>query len=154
MFCINGDCDSGAYGEHRLSLNAHALTSNFINFREGQCHNLNVRPIIADPWYSLVPGTEEHDTTSENDSWFVILDSHQWYHPTCDTYQIRASKEFKGGRYESVCWDFGGQVTGVTAGSSTVAEFGATFNYQRCSNWFREPETFEWLITVEPYERW
>lgn len=41
-FCIDGDNDVGANGEHRLKLDGSRLWNGYIEFREEQCHNIYV----------------------------------------------------------------------------------------------------------------
>ena len=60
-FCIEGDCDIGAEGEHRLKLDGQWLWNGFRDFRERQCHSINHSAKTVDAWKSLAVGTEEEE---------------------------------------------------------------------------------------------
>ena len=104
-FCIEGDCDSGAEGEHRLKLDGHWLWGGYRDFREGQCHSINHSAKTVDAWKSLAVGTEEHDDWSENDSYFATLPASSWYSESCETYEVILAKEHTSEKKESVCWE-------------------------------------------------
>jgi hypothetical protein len=156
VFCINGDDDAGAYGEHQIRLNGNTYypssssdcsqcTSGFCDWREGQCHNLQgAQFVVVNAFQSINVGTEEHDSTSENDSAFATLSSNDWYNPTCDSYEVKFSKDFKSEQERKVCWNVGASVSG------TMGEINA--GIEDCTTWTDPAESFVWLMTVEPNE--
>jgi hypothetical protein len=135
-FCIDGDCDAGAYGEHRLRLDGNWFYNGYWDFREGQCHSIVVPSQFVEAWSSLTVGTEEEDSTSQNDSWFADMPSSQWYNPTCETYEIRLSKQFEAEKAKSVCWDISveAEAKGVTVGAGATS----------CTSWTQPAESFMW----------
>ncbi len=141
-FCIEGNCDAGAEGEHRLKMDGHWLYNGYKDFREGQCHSINYPAQTVDAWKSLTVGTEEHDTFSENDSWFATMAASAWYSETCETYEIILSKKHTQESQESMCWEVsaGGNVKGVDLGLTAT----------RCSEWTKPSESFLWYLKVEP----
>ena len=141
-FCINGDCDAGANGEHKLRLDGQNLSGDFVNFREGQCHNLNYRSVHVNAYKSMTVGTEEHDDWSENDSYFTQLPASKWYDPTCAKYEIVLSKEFDGAKEVSMCYSFG--ASGIN-GSLTLDA-----SVERCERWTEPAESFVWFLEVSP----
>jgi hypothetical protein len=141
-FCIEGDCDSGAEGEHRLKLDGHWLWGGFKDFREGQCHSINYPAKTVDAWKSLAVGTEEHDDWTENDSYFATMTASSWYSETCETYEVILAKEHTSERKESMCWEMsvGGSAKGVDLGLTAT----------RCTEWTKPSESFLWYLKVEP----
>eukprot|EP00536_Pseudo-nitzschia_multiseries_P000463 jgi/Psemu1/300077/fgenesh1_kg.6_\ len=138
-FCIKGDCDSGAYGEHRLRLDGHWLWNGYRDFREGQCHNIQESPRIVNGWGSLTVGTEEHDSTSENDSWFATMSSNEWYMNTCETYEVELAEIHSVAVHHSSCIE-------VSASYKGVLNAGV----KHCSEWTQPAEAFIWYLKVEP----
>merc|ERR1711937_690889 len=64
-FCIYGNCDAGAEGEHALQLDGHWLGGKkYRDYREGQCHKLHFGSVNIRAWKTIFVGTEEHDSTS------------------------------------------------------------------------------------------
>ena len=141
-FCINGDCDSGAEGEHKLKLDGHFLASGFKSFREGQCHNLHYPSVIVDKWKSLTVGTEEEDDWSENDSWMATMSASSWYSESCKPYEIRLAKEHSEEKAHTQCWtaEAGGDIKGVDLGLSS----------ETCASWTAPAQSFEFMLKVEP----
>ena len=149
-FCIDGDDDAGAYGEHQLRLDGHKYYPNsgndcpqdpsgYCEWREGQCHNLRNAPWKKIKAYkSLTVGTEEHDTWSENDSYTAFLTANDWYSPTCEPYEVRIYKQFESANKKSVCWDVGASKNDINAG------------IQSCSEWTEPAESYVWFMKVEP----
>jgi hypothetical protein len=142
-FCIDGDCDSGAHGEHRLKMDGQWLWNGFRDFREGQCHNIGQYSKTVSAWKSLTVGTEEHDTTSENDSWFGTMPAGQWYSPSCGTYEIIMSKQHKAAKQKSQCIStrWSGSYKGIIEGD---------ISSKSCSTWTQPAESFLWYLKVEP----
>jgi len=147
-FCINGDDDSGAYGEHQLRVAGEPYypQSGFIDYREGQCHQLNAPTVVVDGAKSLTVGTEEHDTTSENDSTFAELNKDEWYSPQCDTYEVRFSVDFKQEKQRKVCWNLGASATGSNGGAEGTINAGI----ESCTEWVDPAESYIWLMEVSP----
>jgi hypothetical protein len=157
-FCINGDDDSGAYGEHQLRLDATKYYPNngsdcpqdpsgYCEWREGQCHNLNNPPWRSvEPYKSLTVGTEEHDSTSENDSTFAYLSANDWYNPTCNTYEVVMARDFSSKKDKSICWNVGGSVGGSKGGIEGEINAGV----ESCTKWTEPAESFIWFMTVSP----
>jgi hypothetical protein len=141
-FCINGDCDAGAQGEHRLKLDGNWLYGGYRDYREGQCHSITVPSQVVEPYKSLTVGTEEHDTWSENDSWFAEMSGGEWYNPKCATYEVRLAKQFEAEKAKSVCWDISAEAAanGVTVGAGVTS----------CTAWTQPAESFMWILKVEP----
>eukprot|EP00985_Skeletonema_marinoi_P002109 scaffold855_cov98-Skeletonema_marinoi.AAC.1 len=141
-FCIEGSCDAGANGEHRLKLDGQWLWGGFKNFREGQCHSINHSAKTVAAWKSLAVGTEEHDSSSENDSWFATMAASDWYSETCETYEVILAKQHEAQKKESMCWEMSaaGGVKGVDLGLTAT----------RCSEWKKPSESFLWYLRVEP----
>ena len=141
-FCIDGNCDAGANGEHRLRMDGHWLYSGYKNFREGQCHNMRYTRNVA-RWKSLTVGTEEHDSTSENDSWFTTMPARKWYSPSCGTYEITLAKQFKASKKWTSCVDtsLSGSYKGVIEGQISSST---------CAEWTQPAESFIWHLKVEP----
>jgi hypothetical protein len=141
QFCIDGDCDAGAYGEHRLQLGGDFLYEGYTDFREGSCTNVDYSKIV-EGWSSLVVGTEEEDDWSENDSWFASMSSAMWYNPACATYEVSIAKQFGAETKNSMCWDFSAsaEAKGVTVGAGA----------KRCSEWVQPAESFLWRLKIEP----
>ncbi len=71
-----------------LKLDGDWLYDGYRDYLEGQCHNISAPSRVVEAWKSLTVGTEEHDTTSENDSYFATMTAEEWYSPTCATYEI------------------------------------------------------------------
>ncbi len=143
-FCIEGDCDSGAEGEHRLKLDGQWLWGGFRDFREGQCHSINHSAKTVDAWKSLAVGTEEHDDWSENDSYFATMTASSWYSETCETYEIILAKEHTSAKKESMCWEMS------ASGGAKGVDLGLTAT--RCTEWTTPSESFLWYLKVEPKE--
>jgi hypothetical protein len=141
-FCIEGDCDAGAEGEHRLKLDGQWLWGGFRDFREGQCHSINHSAKTVAAWKSLAVGTEEHDDWSENDSWFATMTASDWYSETCETYEVILSKQHAAQKKESMCWEMS------AAGGAKGVDLGLTAT--RCSEWTKPSESFLWYLKVEP----
>eukprot|EP00985_Skeletonema_marinoi_P033722 scaffold42000_cov139-Skeletonema_marinoi.AAC.2 len=141
-FCIEGDCDAGAEGEHRLKLDGQWLWGGFRDFREGQCHSINHSAKTVAAWKSLAVGTEEHDDWSENDSWFATMTASDWYSETCETYEVILSKQHAAEKKESMCWEMS------AAGGAKGVDLGLTAT--RCSEWTKPSESFLWYLKVEP----
>jgi hypothetical protein len=141
QFCIDGDCDAGAYGEHRLQLGGTFLYEGYTDFREGSCTNIEYTQIV-EGWSSLVVGTEEEDDWSQNDSWFASMSSAMWYNPACATYEVSIAKQFAAETKNSMCWDFSvaAEAEGVKVGAGA----------KRCSEWVQPAESFLWRLKVEP----
>jgi len=141
-FCINGSCDAGAEGEHKLKLDGHFLASGFKSFREGQCHNLHYPSVIVDQWQSLTVGTEEEDDFSENDSWLATMSAKSWYSESCKPYEIRLAEEHEEEKAHTQCWtaEAGGSVKGVDLGLSS----------ETCTSWTAPAQSFEFMLKVEP----
>lgn len=153
-FCIDGDDDAGAHGEHQLRLDGRRYypqsscdcrqrPNGYCKWREGQCHNLG----SAQAWAvhsakSLTVGTEEYDTWSENDSYVAHLGSAEWHNPTCETYEVRIAKPFKSEVQKSVCWEASASVT------AKMGEVGGSVT--SCSEWTQPAESYVWFMTVEP----
>ena len=108
----------------------------------GQCHAIDMTPLRVESSETLTVGTEEHDSTSENDSWFVSLAAADWYTDQCDIYEVWASKVHEGEKKQSFCWNanIGGQ-TGKVSISTGV---------KSCTEWTTEAQAFEWILRVEP----
>lgn len=143
-FCIEGDCDSGAEGEHRLKLDGHWLWGGFRDFREGQCHSIRHSPKTVAAWKSLNVGTEEHDDWSENDSYFATMAASSWYSETCETYEVILAKQHTSEKRESFCWEMS------AAGGAKGVDLGLTAT--RCTEWTKPSESFLWYLKVEPKE--
>eukprot|EP00984_Skeletonema_dohrnii_P002437 scaffold841_cov72-Skeletonema_dohrnii-CCMP3373.AAC.1 len=142
-FCIEGDCDAGADGEHRLKLDDHWLWEGFRDFREGQCHPINHSAKTVAAWKSLAVGTEERDGwPGENDSWFATMPASDWYSETCETYEVILAKQYEAQKKESVCWEMS------AAGSAKGVDLG--LKATRCSEWTKPSESFLWYLKVEP----
>jgi len=141
-FCIEGDCDAGAEGEHRLKLDGQWLWGGFRDFREGQCHSIYHSAKTVAAWKSLAVGTEEHDDWSENDSWFATMTASDWYSETCETYEVILSKQHAAEKKESMCWEMS------AAGGAKGVDLGLTAT--RCSEWTKPSESFLWYLKVEP----
>jgi hypothetical protein len=141
-FCIDGDCDAGAEGEHRLKLDGHWLWSDFRDFREGQCHNINVGSRNVGKYKSLTVGTEEHDDWSENDSWFATMPSSKWYSPTCGTYEITLAKQFASKKEWSSCF--------TASATATYNAISGTLTSETCAKWTQPAQSFIWYLKVEP----
>eukprot|EP00986_Skeletonema_menzelii_P012030 scaffold6413_cov126-Skeletonema_menzelii.AAC.2 len=141
-FCIEGDCDSGAEGEHRLKLDGQWLWNGFRDFREGQCHSINHSAKTVAAWKSLAVGTEEHDDWSENDSYFATMTASSWYSETCETYELILAKEHTSAKKESMCWEMS------AAGGAKGVDLGLTAT--RCTEWTTPSESFLWYLKVEP----
>lgn len=141
-FCIEGSCDAGANGEHRLKLDGQWLWGGFKNFREGQCHSINHSAKTVAAWKSLAVGTEEHDDWSENDSWFATMTASDWYSETCETYEVILAKQHEAQKKESMCWEMS------AAGGAKGVDLGLTAT--RCSEWTKPSESFLWYLKVEP----
>ena len=141
-FCIDGSCDAGANREHRLRLDGQWLWNGYKNFREGQCHNMRYTRNVA-KWKSLTVGTEEHDTTSENDSWFANMPARNWYSPSCGTYEIILAKQFKASKQWTSCVDtsLSGSFKGAIEGQISSST---------CAEWTQPAESFIWHLKVEP----
>lgn len=157
-FCINGDNDGGAYGEHQIRLdgqkyyphNANDCTqspSGFCEWREGLCHRLdNAAWKSIDHAKSITVGTEEHDSTSENDSYSAFLAATEWHNPTCERYEVGIAKPFKPEMSKSICWEAGVSATGGKGGVEGELSGGV----KSCSGWEQPAESFVWFLTVEP----
>lgn len=157
-FCINGDDDSGANGEHQIRFNGlkyYPLKADdcrqndegFCEWREGQCHNLpNANWETVDTAHSITVGTEEHDDWSENDSYSAALSAAEWYSPTCEPYEVRFSVSFKPNREKTVCWEASKTVTAER--SNVQGELNA--GVQSCSSWTQPAETYVWYMEVKP----
>ena len=153
-FCINGDDDAGSHGEHQIRLDGQKYFPNrssdcaqdptgYCAWREGQCHNLDSAPYKEIPAFkSLTVGTEEHDTTSQNDSYYAALSSNDWYNPTCETYEVQIAKQFSAATQKSLCWNVG------ASASNGGAEINA--GIQSCSTWTEPAESYVWYMRVEP----
>jgi hypothetical protein len=141
-FCIQGDNDAGANGEHRLKLDGNWLYPEFRNYREGQCHEINVGGRAVDSYKSLTVGTEEHDTWSENDSYLATMTASQWYNPTCETYEVVLAKEHKHEMEKSVCWNLsaGAEIKGVQIGAGA----------ESCTSWTEPADSFIWYMEIKP----
>lgn len=155
-FCINGDADAGAKGEHQIRLNGNPYfpstsssgcaqsTEGFCDWREGQCHNLDGAEFVkVDADKSIDVGTEELDDFSENDSTMAYLSSNDWYNPTCEHYEVTFSRDFQSEQERSICWTVGGE-----AGSDAVT---VNAGIEDCTNWIEPAESYIWFMTVEPY---
>lgn len=159
-FCINGEDDAGPNGEHMIRLNGDPYYPTqesdcyqdpigFCEWRESQCHNLeNARFVTIDAYRSIDVGTEEHDSFSENESFFVTLLSHEWYNPTCNPYEVMFTRDFESEMSRSVCWNIGGNVGGSIGGIEGELNAGI----EDCSEWIEPSESYVWLMIVEPNE--
>jgi len=157
-FCINGDDDSGAHGEHQIKLDGERYypqggsdcpqdPSGYCNWREGQCHNLhNAKWYEAIPYRSLTVGTEEHDTSSENDSYLAYLTPKDWYNKQCKPYEVIFSVDFDSATKKSVCWNVAGGASGKGAEINAGIE--------SCSEWTEPAESYVWFMEVEPVKNY
>jgi hypothetical protein len=144
-FCINGNADAGAHGEHKLRLDGKQYfpSSGYLSLREGSCHELSNTPWRQVPkWSSLDVGTEEVDDWSENDSTIAHLSSNDWYSPTCAIYEVKMARDFKSENDRSVCWNAGVEATN---GKATI-NAGVT----SCTEWTNPAESYIWLMKVKP----
>lgn len=139
-FCIQGDCDAGSEGEHRLKLDGDWLYNDFRDYEEGRCHDITEAPKIIEAWKSITIGTEEHDTTSENDSYFATLEAEEWYIPTCATYEIEMAIPHKYETNKKLCWTT----------SVDVELLGPLFEYELCDEWTEPEESFIFKLKIEP----
>ena len=139
-FCIEGDCDTGPHGEHRLKLDGEWLWNGYKNFREGQCHNLKVHKTVS-YWKTLTVGTEEHDSWSENDSYFATMPTSKWYSNTCGTYTVMLAKQHKAQQKWSSC---------VEATGSYKTAIEGSIKSEKCSEWSQPSESFIWHLKIEP----
>lgn len=142
-FCIEGDCDHGAYGEHKLRLDGHFLTSYYKNYREGQCHNTGAGARTVRAYKSLTVGTEEEDDSSQNDSFFATMPASKWYSRTCGTYEIHLAKNHKHERQYTSCLD-------VTLSGSYKEAIEGEIKSSNCVSWTQPSESFGWYLKVEP----
>jgi putative component of membrane protein insertase Oxa1/YidC/SpoIIIJ protein YidD len=145
-FCIEGDCDIGAEGEHRLKLDGSWLYSGYRDYREGQCHNLNpnalsVKSKTVQPGVPLRVATDEHDNwPNSNDYWSAEIPSDKWYDPTCSSYEVKIAKEHTGRKEVSSCLWF--RLTKAVSG----------FGIGGCDEWVEPPQSFIWMMKVDPIE--
>jgi len=160
-FWINGDCDAGATGEHQLRLDGSKYfpifssdcdqdPDGYCSFREGQIHDIEQKA----PWknipafQSLTVGTEEYDSTSENDSSSNALTANDWYNPSCDPYEVVIARDFSAEVQKSLCWNVGASVAG--GNGAVTGEINA--GIESCSEWTEPAESFVWYLRVEPEE--
>jgi hypothetical protein len=156
MFCIMGDDDTGAHSEHQIQLNANRYypssssdcaqsDEGFCDWREGMCHNLvGAQFQMVDAYKSITVGTLEHDSSSENDATSAILSSNDWYNPTCEPYEVKFTRDFKSERERSVCWN-----VNLAVGEGIAINPGI----EDCTTWTDPAESYIWLMTVEPYQK-
>lgn len=159
-FCINGDADVGASGEHQIRLDGnryYPLTSANCNegpegycaWRENQCHNLpNGIFVNIDKISSLVVGQEEYDSTSQNDSNFATLVTNDWYNSACEAYEVQFAVEFSASTMRQVCWNVGGEVSGNAGNAQGSINAGV----ESCTTWTDPAESYIWLMRVEPVD--
>ena len=136
-FCIQGYCDPGEEGEHRLKLDGDWLYDGFRDYKQDTCHSISYSKVV-EGWKSLTVGTEEHDSMSQHDSYFATLSNEEWYNPTCEKYTLALSKPHSYAGSYSICM----------AQSSPVFDF---FNYESCGSIYDYPEeSFTWELEIEP----
>lgn len=122
-----------------LKLDGDWLYDGYRDYLEGQCHNISAPSRVVEAWKSLTVGTEEHDTTSENDSYFATMTAEEWYSPTCATYEIELAVPHQYEAQHTLCWS-----------ASVGTELGALFEYETCDQWTAPAESFVWKLKVEP----
>lgn len=129
-------------GEHRLRLDGHWLYNGFRDYREGQCHSLDLGSKTIEAWKSLTVATEEHDNwPNSNDHYTATLENDKWYNPTCAPYEIRVAQEHTGAKTVTSCWNLSlaAMVNGVSLGAGVSS----------CSEWEEPAQSFIWMLQVE-----
>ena len=134
-FCIQGYCDPGSEGEHRLKLDGDWLYDGFRDYKQDTCHSVSFSKVV-EGWKSLTVGTEEHDSTSQNDSYFATMLQKEWYNPTCEKYTLVLSKPHQYAGAYSIC---------VNLGNPNL------FEHEPCVTVNEYPEeSFTWVLEIEP----
>eukprot|EP00536_Pseudo-nitzschia_multiseries_P005259 jgi/Psemu1/12064/gm1.12064_g len=140
-FCIYGESavdlavENDIKEEHRLKLDGSSLEG-YHGFGVDRCNEIKEAPMVVKEGSSLTIGTEKQDGSS----WIATLEKKQWFINTCVPFGIMVASLRKSDTQFSLCLD------ARKSDVIDIVDSGATF----CEDWTRPPDSFVWVMKVEP----
>jgi hypothetical protein len=99
---------------------------------------------MVDAYKSIIVGTLEHDSSSQDDPMSTLLSSNEWYNRTCKPYKVKFTQDFKSERKQNVFWN-----VNLSVGKKIEINPGI----EDYTTWTDPVESYILLMTLEPYQK-